>query len=348
MQRDGITRREALRSLGAGAPVVIAVLQTKGQKQMLGKNEKPEESEEYDVIVVGGSFAGLSAAMQLVRARRRVLILDTDKPRNRFAHASHGFFGHDGRPPREMIETARRQVLVYPTARFERAEALQATGESDRFRVTRSDGTVSRARRLVLATGITDHLPEIPGMKELWGTGVAHCPYCHGYEVAGRPIAILASSEKSIHQALLLRDWSDDVTLLTNGAQPPSGEDAERLRRRGVSIETAGVERLIARGTDLEAVATVDGRHLPFGALFIAARWTLSSPLAEQLGCETDDAGNAGPIVKTDAFKESTVPGVYVAGDAARLYGNATLASADGVMAGGAAHQSLIFPRNAA
>lgn len=297
---------------------------------------------DYDVIVVGGSFAGLSAAMQLARARRRVLIIDGGKPRNRFAKASHGFFGLDGRPPLKMIETARKQVLAYPTVRFEKGEAVRAMKEGERFVITLGNGTNAGAKRLVLATGITDILPDVPGLKELWGTGVAHCPYCHGYEVAGRKLAVLMPREPNIHQAVLLRDWSDDVTLLTNGVPAPTGPDAEQLRIRGVRVDTRTLARAIGRGKELEAIEFTDGQRVSYGALFTATRWTLTSPLAEQLGCELDTSG-AGHIVKTDAMKESTVSGVFVAGDAARLYGNATMASADGVLAGTAAHRSLIF-----
>ena len=298
---------------------------------------------EYEVIIVGGSFAGLSAAMQLGRARRRVLIIDAGKPRNRFAKASHGFFGLDGRPPLKMIEAARKQVLAYPTVRFEKGEAIKATKEVEGFMVTLGKGGSVRAKRLVLATGVTDLLPEVPGLKELWGTGVAHCPYCHGYEVSGRKIAVLMPKDPVIHQAVLLRDWSDEVTLLTNGAPAPAGADAETLRQCGISVDTRQIARAIGQGKELEAIEFTDGKRVPYGALFTAPRWTLTSPLAEQLGCEIE-MGNAGPIVKTDAMKESTVSGVFVAGDAARLYGNATFASADGVMAGTAAHRSLIFP----
>ncbi|MGC4045609.1 MAG: NAD(P)/FAD-dependent oxidoreductase [Armatimonas sp.] len=296
-----------------------------------------------DVIVVGGSFAGLSAAMQLARARRRVLIVDGGQPRNRFAKASHGFFGLDGRPPLKMIETARKQVLAYPTVRFEKGEAIRATQEGQGFSITLSSGATIGAKRLILATGITDILPNVPGLKELWGVGVAHCPYCHGYEVAGRKLAVLMPKENpNIHQAILLRDWSDDITLLTNGAPAPIGADAEHLHQRGIRVDTQQIVRAIGRGKELEAIEFADGQRTPYDALFTATRWTLSSPLAEQLGCELDTSG-AGPIVKTDPMKESTIPGVFVAGDAARLYSNATMASADGVMAGTVAHRSLIL-----
>ncbi|MBC8139236.1 MAG: NAD(P)/FAD-dependent oxidoreductase [Fibrella sp.] len=307
-----------------------------------GLESAPGVTPDYDAIIVGGSYAGLSAAMQMARARRRILVVDSGKPRNRFAPASHGFFGQDGQSPKTMIEMARKQVLAYPTVRFEQGEATQATQEENGFRVTFGANRVARARRLVLATGVKDDLPEIPGMKELWGTGVAHCPYCHGYEVAGRKIAILSDKEPGVHQALLLRDWSDDVTLLLNGAGELGAEDRARLEARRVKIAAGTVARLISKGQELDAVEFADGKRLPFGALFIGTRYSLTSPLAEQLGCEIV-RGAFGPTVKTDDFKQSSVPGVYVAGDAGRAMHSATFASADGVLAGVGAHQSLIF-----
>ncbi|MBC8101729.1 MAG: NAD(P)/FAD-dependent oxidoreductase [Cytophagales bacterium] len=300
------------------------------------------EPAEYDAIVVGGSYAGLSAAMQLARARRRILILDGGRPRNRFAPTSHGFFGQDGLSPGKMIETARRQVMAYPTVRFQQAEATLATREKDGFLLAFGGDHAARGKRLVLATGVKDDLPTIPGLQELWGTGVAHCPYCHGYEVADRKLAVLGVNGPAVHQALLLRDWSGDVTLLTNGGEDLTKDDQDRLRDRGVKIEKASVSRLIAKGQELEAVEFADGRRLPFGGMFLPSRWSLTSPLAEQLGCEIEQ-GAFGPMIKTDAFKKSTVEGIYAAGDAARAMHSATLASADGVIAGAAAHQSLVF-----
>ncbi len=296
---------------------------------------------EYDALVIGGSFAGLSAAMQLARARRRVLLLDAGKPRNRFAPASHGFLGQDGRSPHEIMETGRRQLSAYPTFEFRQAEAANAAPEDGAFAVTLESGDQVRAKRLVLATGMTDHLPDVPGMQELWGTGVLHCPYCHGYEVAGRKFAVFGIGPMSVHQAALVRDWSEDVTLLTSGGDWLTPEHRDMLATRGVEINEAPVQRLIAHGQELEAVEFEGGRTVPYGALFTATRASFASPLAEQLGCETEQTP-FGPIVKTDAMKETTVPGVFAAGDNASPMYNATLASAAGVLAGVGAHQSLL------
>src|SRR5688572_15196043 len=167
----------------------------------------------HDVIVVGGSFAGLSAAMQLGRARRRVLVVDAGRPRNRFAHSSHGFLGQDGRSPAEILETFRQQVLAYPTVELRQDEASDARDAGDGgFVVELGSGGSVRARRLVLATGVVDELPAVPGLAERWGVTVLHCPYCHGYEVADTRLGVLATGEGSMHHALLLPDWSADVT----------------------------------------------------------------------------------------------------------------------------------------
>jgi thioredoxin reductase len=314
--------------------------------------EGEPRDEVYDVVIVGGSFAGVSAALQIARARRKVLVLDGGKPRNRFTKAAHGFLGQDGRPPKDIIADARKQVLAYPTARFRDAEATDAARDGDgpeaTFRLAVAGGEV-RARRVVLATGVVDHLPDVPGVREMWGAGVGHCPYCHGYEVADRKLVVLGVGEPSVHQALLLRDWSDDVTLLTNAAFTPTAEDRERLRARGVRVDEAPVARLVPDrpgGRDVGAVEFRDGRRMACGGVFTSPRVTLASGLAEKLGCETEP-GQSGPFVKTDARKATTVPGVFAAGDLARAMHNATMASADGVMAGSAAHQSLVFPPKA-
>ncbi len=297
---------------------------------------------EYDVIIVGGSFAGLSAAMQLGRGRRRVLILDTGKPRNRFARAAHGFFGQDGRPPLEILEEARAQVLAYPTVEFRQIAATQAAPVDEGFLVTLENAETVRGKRLILATGLKDSLPDIPGMQELWGTGVAHCPYCHGFEVAGQPLAVFRVGPNSIHQALMLKDWSDDVTLLMHGSADLTPEEREQLAARQVKIEETPVARLCAQGADLEAVELTDGRHLPLAAVFTVPCSTLASPLAEQLGCEIEE-GMLGTMVKTDDLKQSSIPGVFIAGDMGRAPHSITLACADGAMAGVCAHRSLIF-----
>ncbi|HEX5830750.1 MAG TPA: NAD(P)/FAD-dependent oxidoreductase [Gemmatimonadaceae bacterium] len=300
-------------------------------------------SDTHDAVVVGGSFAGLSAAMQLARARRRVLVVDAGRPRNRFARTSHGFFGQDGQTPAAILEAARAQVLAYPTAEFRRDEAVRVTTRGGAFEIALASGATARARRLVLATGVVDELPDIPGLRERWGTSVLHCPYCHGYEVAGGRLGVLAVGEPSIHQALLLPDWSADVTLFTNRAVEPTAAQRAALAARGVRVEPRPLAALVGDGPALAGVrlhGPDGGAMVGLDALFTTSRTRMASPLAEQLGCAFDE-GPFGPVIRTDARKETTVPGAYAAGDAARAPHNATWASADGVTAGVSAHQSL-------
>ena len=283
--------------------------------------------------------------MQLARARRRVIVIDAGRPRNRFAHAAHGFLGQDGRPPAEIREAARKQVLAYPTAEFREDEATHAQADGESFVVRLASGAAIRARRLVLATGVIDELPDVPGLRERWGATVLHCPYCHGYEVAGRRLGVLATTPHSVHQALLLPDWSSDVTLFTNGVIVPDDAERAKLAARGVRIDTRAVESLAGDGKaqdsrELTGIRVAGGEVLPIEALFVGPRTRAASPLAEQLGCAFDE-GPSGLFVRTTPRKETTAPGVFAAGDAALAVHNASFASADGVMAGVAAHQSL-------
>ena len=304
-----------------------------------------DPSDSYDAAVVGGSWAGLSAAMQLARARRGVLVVDADRPRNRFARAAHGFFGQDGRAPAAIRDEARAQLLAYPTVTFRADEATHAAAFHDGFTVALASGAAAHARRLVLATGVVDELPEVPGLRERWGVTVLHCPYCHGYEVADGRLGVLATGPLSLHQALLLPDWSADVTLFTNGAVTPDAAQLAALTARGVRIDPRPVEALVGDPLSDDALAlagvrVAGGEVVAVEALFTGSRIRMASALAEQLGCAFDD-GPIGPVIRTDARKATTVDGVFAAGDAALPKYSASFAAADGAMAGLAAHQSL-------
>jgi thioredoxin reductase len=299
----------------------------------------------HDAIVVGGSFAGLAAATYLARARRHVLVVDAGLPRNRFAAASHGFLGRDGKPPGLILDEARAQLLAYPTVDLVRGEAVAATGEDGGFVVRLADGAAHGAAKLVLAFGLFDALPEIAGVAERWGRSVLHCPYCHGIEFSDRPLGVLHKGPMSAHQAALIREWGP-VTLFLNGAtlEPDA---AGQLARRGVAIEPVAIAWLEGAGADLAAVRLEDGRGVAIEALYVAPTSRLNSPLAEQLGCAVDE-GPLGPVIRTDAFRMTTVPGVFAAGDIARAPHSVSWAVADGVTAGTSLHRALVFPALAA
>ena len=299
----------------------------------------PNEAD-FDVIVVGGSYAGLSAAMQLARARRRVLVVDAGQRRNRFANHSHGFLTQDGSEAAAIAALGRSQLQAYPTVAWRDGRAVQATAENGLFRVTLDDGAPVSGRRLVLATGVVDELPPVEGLAERWGRSVFHCPYCHGYELDQGEIGVIATGELSMHHALLLPDWGR-VTLFLNGAFEPDAAQLAALASRGVTLERTVVARVAGEAD----VVLHDGRTLPMAGLFVAPHMRMASPLADQLGCAMED-GPAGQFVRTDAMQASSVPGVFCCGDMARAAGNVAFAVAGGAMAGVAAHRSLIAELN--
>jgi thioredoxin reductase len=211
-------------------------------------------SENYDCIVVGGGAAGLSAALSLGRARRLTLVIDAGQQSNLVAHGIGGLLGHDRLPPAELYATGRRELGEYPTVTVRDGQVVSVESTDGGFSVTLADGAVSQARRLLLATGMQYRYPEVPGMAPRWGETVFHCPFCHGWEVRGRPLAVFGGPPIVVHQALLLTSWSDDVTVLTAGASDLDESDRDRLTAAGVSIDERPVAELLGPGRSLEAV----------------------------------------------------------------------------------------------
>jgi len=292
----------------------------------------------YDAIIIGGGFAGVSAALQLARARRKVLLLDAGAGRNRNAEAAHGFFGHDGKPPAELRREARAQLRAYPTVRLLDEIAIAARRRHDGFEIVVGNGAIEKASRVILATGVRDALPDLPGLRERWGRTVVHCPYCHGYELATGPLGVLATSEMSAHQAVMVSDWGP----VTYFGAAPEAELAAHFARRGVAIETSPVVEVLGSAPALDGVRLEDGRVVPLAALFVGPRTSMATPIVQQLGCALDE-GPMGPVIRVDEFRQTTVPGVFAAGDAAASFGNAVLAAAAGTMAAFGAHRSLVF-----
>ncbi|RCW67519.1 NAD(P)/FAD-dependent oxidoreductase [Pseudorhodoferax soli] len=293
---------------------------------------------DIDALVVGGSFAGISAALQLARARRQVCVVDAGAPRNRFAQASHGFFGHDGRAPLALMAQAREQLLAYPTVRFVAAQATQAAPQGEGFALTLDNGERLVGRRLLLATGVRDLLPDLPGLAERWGQSVAHCPYCHGYEFDRQPLGVLYRMPLSLHQAQLIAEWGP-TTLFLDG-HPITDDERAHMAALGVAVEPGPVLALEGEGTALAGVRLAD-RVVPLRGLFLAPSVAMASPLAEQLGCAFD-ASPAGPYIRAE-MGQTSVPGVFAAGDAAMAWSNAAQAVAAGTLAGAAMHRAMVF-----
>jgi thioredoxin reductase len=291
-----------------------------------------------DFAVIGGSYAGMAAALQLARARRNVLVVDAAQRRNRFVDAnggtSHGYLTQDGRPPAEIAADAREELMNYPNVEWLHGSADDAQVAPDGWLGFRVGNSAIRARHLIIATGVRDVLPPVPGLVERWGRSVFHCPYCHGYEAEAGPIGIVAASPLAQHHAVMLPDWGRP-TLFLNGAFNPTPEELEAITRRGTRVEATPIARI----EGLADVVLEDGRTLSMNTLFTQPHTVMGSPIAEQLGCSLEE-GPMGAFIKVDEFKATSVPNVFACGDAARMAGNVTLAVADGVMAGFGAHRN--------
>jgi thioredoxin reductase len=272
---------------------------------------------EWDCIVVGGGAAGLSAALVLGRARRRTLVVDAGRQSNRVAEGIGGLLGHDGRPPGEFYARGRDGLAAYPSVELRSGEVVGGERNDAGFVLKLADGSRERARRVLLATGMEYRFPDLPGIAERWGRSVFHCPFCHGWEVREQPLGVLDRGASGVHRALLLRAWSDDVTLLADGPAELSAEDLERLGAAGVEIDERRVVGLRGADSTLTAVVFADGGERRCGGLLVAATMHQRSPLAGQLGAA---AADPGPVA-VDALQvdpttlQTSAPGLFAAGD---------------------------------
>jgi len=293
----------------------------------------------YDVVIVGAGPAGLSAALILGRARRTVLICDNGRPRNAASHALHGYLTRDGIHPREFLAIGRKELTPYTTVSLRDIGVADAACEADgRFKVTLADGTSVRSRKLLVATGVCDNLPEIPGIQAMYGRSVFHCPYCDGWEIRDQPIAIYGQEHRGIGLSLELTAWSRDLVLCTDGPGGIGGDDRARLARNGIRIREERVAALEGRDGMLERIVFESGEPLPRRAMFFSAGQFQRSQLAVRLGCEVSEKGT----VWTGKYESTHLPGLYVAGDASRAVQWVIVAAAEGAEAAFAINTDLL------
>ncbi|MGW7291006.1 NAD(P)/FAD-dependent oxidoreductase [Streptomyces xiamenensis] len=297
-------------------------------------------AESVDVVVIGGGAAGLNGALMLARSRRSVVVIDSGTPRNAPAEAMHGFLVLDGMAPRDILERGREQVRHYGglIVRGEVASAAPAAPSSTgdpRFTVTLADGRQVTARRLLVATGLRDELPEVPGLARHWGHGVVHCPYCHGWEVRDRPIGVLATGPASVHHALLFRQLTEDLTYFTGGL--PLEEDTRaRFAARRIRVVDAPVREVVtADDGGIAGVRTADGTFVAREILAVATRTRARTEGLEGLGLPMEDLpGGTGRRFASGTAGATDVPGVWVAGNATDLTAQVGAAAAAGALAG--------------
>lgn len=298
----------------------------------------------FDCVVVGGGAAGLSAALVLGRARRRTLLVDVAGQSNRPTPGIGGLLGQDGRPPDELYAQGRRELATYPSVTVVDDEVVRAGGEQDAFALELADGTTRTTRRILLATGMDYRHRELEGMAGRWGRSVFHCPFCHGWEHRDQPLCALdADAATGVHRALLLRLWSDDVTLLTDGPAALGRDDRERLGVAGVTVDERPVRGVRGDGEELAAVVFADGAERPCGGLLIAVELHQRSPLAEQLGVVYAAPGPvAADAIAVDDRCATSVPGVFAAGDASAQMPSVANAIASGHLAAAMVVQTLL------
>ena len=291
----------------------------------------------WDVVIVGGGAAGLSAALVLGRSRRRTLVVDEGMPRNAPSPAAHSVFTRDGTAPGELSRIAREQLAPYDTVEVRRGSVTATTRDDEGIAVLLADGTGMRARRVLLAIGVRDALPEIDGFAALWGRSVLHCPYCHGWEVRDEPLALYADGPVAMEMAPLLLQWSRDLLLCTGGSGALAESERETLIGAGVRLVDSPVLRLEG-DDDCVHVVFADGNVRERRALFVRPAQALASDLPQRLGCELTESG----LIRVGADRQTSIPGVYAAGDASSPLQQIVVAAAAGAEAAMMINRDLI------
>jgi thioredoxin reductase len=292
---------------------------------------------EYDVAVIGGGAAGLSAALVLSRARRSVAVVDAGEPRNSPAAHMQGFLSRDGMPPRDLLAAGRDEVQRYGGQLIAGTVARVVPGTGPRFRVALADGQQLDARRVLLATGLRDELPDIPGVRERWGRDLLHCPYCHGYEVRDQPLGLLGGTPDAVQHAQLIRQWSSDVVFFPH-TDTLTADQHEQLAARAIGVVEGTVTRLVVDNDRLRGIELDGGKFIARSAVFVRPRFVPNSDLGVEVGCAVDDNG----FVVADAAGRTTVPGVWVAGNAANPRAQVITAAGEGSSAAIALNADLV------
>jgi len=293
----------------------------------------------YDVIIVGTGPAGLSAALMLGRCRRTVLVCDTGRPRNAASEALHGYLTRDGITPREFIQIARGELRNYETVEICDSEVVDAgCGKDSLFHVTLTSGERLKSRKLLLATGVVDHVPPVPGIAELYGKSVHHCPYCDGWEVRDQPLAVYGRGDRGLGLSLELITWSRDLVLCSDGPCELDDEARGRLERNAITLREERITRLEGQDGILQHVVFENGVRLARRALFFTTGQSQRSDLLTRLACEFNDKGT----VRTGKYETTHLPGLFVAGDASRAVQWVIVAAAEGAEAAFAINTDLV------
>lgn len=292
---------------------------------------------EFEAIIIGGSYAGLSAAMALGRSLRQVLVIDSGLPCNRFTPHSHNFITHDGAAPGEIARQARQQVMRYETVHFHEGLAVEGKKTDAGFEVKTQAGEVFQAKKLLFATGIKDRMPDIKGFAACWGISVIHCPYCHGYEFRGQKTGIWANGQRAFHLASLVNNLTDDLTILTAGKADFSAEQLEKLDKHRINMVETEIAELEHENGFVKNIVFNDGQKMPFNAVYAAIPFTQHCEIPVALGCELTELG----YLKTDPFQKTNVKGIFACGDNSNMMRAVANAVYTGNLAGAMVNMAL-------
>jgi thioredoxin reductase len=295
---------------------------------------------EYEVAIIGGASAGLSAALTMGRSNRKTVVFDTGSPRNKPAPHAHNLFTRDGTSPLELLRIGREQLQQYTTVSFVNKKVIKAEKRANRFVLTTEDGTETAVRRVILATGVIDVLPEINGFKALWGTKIIHCPYCHGWEVKDQPVGLIMNGEQALHMAIMINHWNKDLRIFTNGPSEIEVEGRKWLKNKGIEVIETPIAALVDDSKGV-LMKLNDGTQVVVTAVYSkGARLHFNNELAAQLGCALTVEG----AIVVDEMNLSSILGVFAVGDVAhpQLH-QVIMAAAGGAKAGAACNNGLIM-----
>ena len=292
----------------------------------------------YDVVIIGGSYVGLSAAMALGRSLRRVLIIDSGSPCNRFSPHSHNFITHDGAAPADIAAKARAQVLAYDTIQWYNGLAISAARSESGFEITTKSGESFTSRKLLFATGVTDLMPAIAGFEACWGKSILHCPYCHGYEVKHQNIGLIGNGDLGFEFCRMISNWTSKLTLFTNGSSTLTDAQTIKIKSHDIEVVEGPIASLEHMHGQVQHVVLEDGSKKAISAIFAKVALKQSCAIPEQLGCELTEHG----LIKVDDYQNTTVPGVYAAGDNATMFRAVSMAIAAGTKAGAMSNKAMI------
>lgn len=296
-----------------------------------------KDNNSFDVIIVGGSYSGLSAAMALGRALRRVLVIDSGKPCNRQTPHSHNYITHDGRAPGALSKLAYDQVKNYSTISFHQGIAIHGSKDDNQFTITTNKHSF-KARKLIFATGVKDIMTPIPGFAECWGTSVIHCPYCHGYEVKDQKTGILANGEMAFHYAKLINNWTKDLTLYTNGSSTLTDEQISKIQQKGIEVIEKRIKSIIHTDGHMSELVFEDDSQASLKALYAKPNFEQHCKIPTELGCELNEQG----LLSVDMFQKTNIQGVYACGDSASPLRAISYAVASGTIAGAVVNNDMI------